>query len=145
MRIVLDTNVLVAGLLAPFGPCGEIVRMVSSGELLLSFDARILTEYEEVLGRQKFKFEKQKVDALLDYIEYRGITVASSPLSRPLPDSDDVPFLEVALAAQAACLITGNKVHFPADLCHGLSVFSLSEFLAFYKKQSGKRGCLQRE
>lgn len=54
MRIVLDTNVLVAGLLAPFGPCGpcdEIVRMVSSDELVLSLDARTLTEYEEVLGR----------------------------------------------------------------------------------------------
>jgi uncharacterized protein len=135
VRIVLDTNVLVAGLLAPFGPCGEIVRMVSSGELVLSFDARILTEYEEVLGRQKFKFEKHKVDALLEYIEYRGVTIASSPLSQSLPDSDDEPFLEVALAAQAACLVTGNKVHFPADLCQSLPVFSPSDFLAFYKKQ----------
>ena len=42
MNIVLDTNVLVAGLLSPFGPCGEIVRMVSSGALTLAFDARIL-------------------------------------------------------------------------------------------------------
>ena len=54
MKIVLDTNVLAAGLLSPFGPCGEIVRMVSSGELTLSFDARILMEYEEVLARPKF-------------------------------------------------------------------------------------------
>ena len=137
MRIVLDTNVLVAGLLAPFGPCGEIVRMVSSGELVLSFDARILTEYEEVLGRRKFRFEKHRVDALLIFIKHRGSIVASSPLSQSLPDSDDEPFVEVALAAQAACLVTGNKVHFPADLCQGLSVYSPSEFLAFYKKQSG--------
>jgi putative PIN family toxin of toxin-antitoxin system len=138
VRIVLDTNVLVAGLLAPFGPCGEIVRMVSSGELVLSFDARILTEYEEVLGRQKFKFEKHKVDALLDYIEYRGTIAASSPLSQSLPDPDDEPFLEVALAVQAACLVTGNKVDFPADLCQGIAVFSPSEFLVFYRKQSSK-------
>jgi putative PIN family toxin of toxin-antitoxin system len=138
VRIVLDTNVLVAGLLAPFGPCGEIVRMVSAGELLLLLDARILTEYEEVLGRQKFKFEKHKVDALLSYIEYNGTTVASSPLSQSLPDPDDEPFLEVALAAQAECLVTGNKVHYPADLCQGRSVFSPSEFLAFYRKRSGE-------
>jgi predicted nucleic acid-binding protein len=45
MRIVFDTNVLVAGLLSPFGPCGEIVRMVSSGEVTLCFDALILAEY----------------------------------------------------------------------------------------------------
>jgi putative PIN family toxin of toxin-antitoxin system len=56
MNIVLDTNVLVSGLLSPFGPCGRIVCMVSSGELTISLDARILAEYEEVLCRPKFKF-----------------------------------------------------------------------------------------
>jgi len=28
MKIVLDTNALLAGLLTPFGPCAQIVRMV---------------------------------------------------------------------------------------------------------------------
>jgi uncharacterized protein len=135
MNIVLDTNVLIAGLLTPFGPCGEIVRMVSSGELTLSFDARILTEYEEVLGRPKFKFDKEKVASFLDHIEHRGLTVASSPLPQSLPDLDDEPFLEVAIAARAACLITGNQVHFPADRCQGVVVFSPSEFLAFYRNR----------
>ena len=130
MNIVLDTNVLVAGLLSPFGPCGEIVRMVSSGELTLSFDARILTEYEEVLSRPKFKFEKDKVSALLDYIVHRGLTVASSPLSQSF---DDEPFLEVAIAGEVECLITGNHVHFPSKLCQGVTVLSPSEFLIFYK------------
>ncbi len=135
MNIVLDTNVLVAGLLSPFGPCGEIVRMVSSGELTLSFDARVLTEYEEVLNRPKFKFEKDKVSALLDYIVHRGLTVASSPLSQSLPDIDDEPFLEVAIAGEVECLITGNQVHFPSELCQGVTVLSPSEFLIFYKKR----------
>ena len=135
MNIVLDTNVLVAGLLSPFGPCGEIVRMVSSGEITLSFDARILTEYEEVLDRPKFKFEKDKVSALLDQIEHRGLTVAASPLTQSLPDIDDDPFLEVAIAAKVECLITGNHVHFPPELCQDITVFSPSQFLAFYKKR----------
>ena len=135
MNIVLDTNVLVAGLLSPFGPCGEIVRMVSSGELTLSFDARILAEYEEVLNRPKFKFDKDKVSAILDQIEHRGRTVAPSPLSLPLPDVDDEPFLEVAIAARVECLITGNQVHFPSELCQGVTVLSPSEFLTFYKKR----------
>jgi putative PIN family toxin of toxin-antitoxin system len=135
MNIVLDTNVLVAGLLSPFGPCGEIVRMVSSGDLTLSFDARILTEYEEVLDRPKFKFEKDKVSALIDHIEHRGLTVASSPLAKPLPDRDDEAFLEVAIAAGAECLVTGNQAHFPPELCQGMTVLSPSEFLAFYTKR----------
>jgi putative PIN family toxin of toxin-antitoxin system len=135
MNIVLDTNVLVAGLLSPFGPCGEIVRMVSSGKLTLSLDARILLEYEEVLRRPEFKFEGVKVAALLDHIEYRGRKVASSPLPHSLPDPDDEPLLEVAVASQAACLVTGNRVHFPPKLCLGVKILSPKEFLTFYKKQ----------
>ena len=133
MNIVLDTSVLVSGLLSPFGPCGEIVRMVSSAELTLSFDARILTEYKEVLIRPKFRFEKNKIDALLDHIEHRGRVVASSPLQQSLPDCDDEPFLEVAIAAKAVCIVTGNHIHFPPDLCQGVTVFSPSVFLTFYR------------
>lgn len=135
MNIVLDTNVLVSGLLSPFGPCGEIVRMVSSAELTLSFDARIITEYKEVLLRPKFKLEKDKIEALIDHILHRGLTVASSPLLRSLPDIGDEPFLEVAIAAKVVCIVTGNHVHFPLDLCMGVNVFSPSDFLTFYKKQ----------
>ena len=65
MNIVLDTNVLVAGLLSPFGPCGQIVRMVSSGELTLSFDARILAEYEEFFTAQNSNLKKTRLPHFL--------------------------------------------------------------------------------
>jgi uncharacterized protein len=139
MDLVIDTNVLVAGLLSPFGACGEIVRMISAGEPSLSFDARILLEYHEVLRRPRFMFEEEKVASLLDYIMYRGKAVAPSPLNKSLPDPDDEPFLEVALASLAVCLVTGNQKHFPADRCQGTKVFSPKEFLIFYKKQQTGR------
>jgi putative PIN family toxin of toxin-antitoxin system len=135
MNIVLDTNVLVAGLLSPFGACGEIVLMVASGEITLSFSARILSEYDEVLRRPKFNLEEEKVTALLDYISHQGQAVATSPLAHSLPDPDDETFLETTIASQAACLVTGNQNHFPAGLCHGIMIYSPREFLNFYKKQ----------
>lgn len=135
MRIVLDTNVLVAGLLSPFGPPGEIVRMVSSGELTLCLDARVLSEYAEVLRRPKFGFDEDAIVALLDYVEYRGLMVASSPLPEELPDTDDEPFLEITLACGAEYLITGNRVHFPEALCRGATVVSPAEFVAAYRER----------
>ena len=140
MKIVLDTNVLVAGLLSPFGPCGEIVRMVSSGEVMLCFDALILVEYSEVMYRSKFGFDKEKVAALLNHIEHRGHTVASSPLRHSLPDPDDEPFLKVVLAEKAVCLVTGNASHFPAKLCQGRKILSPGGFLTFYKTQQKAKG-----
>src|SRR5210317_1682810 len=106
MKIVLDTNVLVSGLLTPFGPSGKIVRMVSAGELILYIDARILSEYQEVLHRPKFKFNKDHISILLDFIKLYGQFVSSLPLKIRLPDPDDEPFLEVAIAGKARSLIT---------------------------------------
>lgn len=139
MKMVLDTNVLVAGLLSPFGPCGEIVRMVSSGDLTLYFDARILAEYSEVLRRPKFRFQADKVSVLLEYIGQRGHVVAASPLSVLLPDPGDQPFLEVAFAGRAVCLVTGNHAHFPSRLCQGVRVFSPSEFLVYSRKHRNRK------
>ncbi|HNK59013.1 MAG TPA: putative toxin-antitoxin system toxin component, PIN family, partial [Leptospiraceae bacterium] len=68
MRIVLDTNVLVSGILKPFSIPGEIVRRIGSGNLTLCFDARILAEYREVLHRPKFKIDKDDISIVLDFI-----------------------------------------------------------------------------
>jgi predicted nucleic acid-binding protein len=109
--------------------------MVSSGELMLCFDARILSEYHDVLRRSKFRLEHDKVAALMDYIEYRGQIVAASPLPHSLPDPEDEPFLEIALSGDAEYLITGNHAHYPPNLCKGARVLSPASFLNNYSKQ----------
>ena len=136
MKIVLDTNILVSGLLTPFGPSGEIVRMVSAGELILYIDARILSEYHEVLHRPKFQFNKDHISTLLDFIKLYGQFVSSLPLKNHLPDPDDEPFLEVAIAGKVRSLITGNIVHYPPSSREGIKIFSPSEFLEFFSKQN---------
>jgi uncharacterized protein len=135
MRVVLDTNVLVAGLLSPFGPCGDIARMVSSGELSLCHDARVLSEYGEVLRRPKFGFDDREIDALLDYVGHSGFTVASSPLPRSLPDPDDEPFLAVAIGGGAEYLITGNQTRYPPNWREGVAVVSPAEFIEAYRQR----------
>jgi putative PIN family toxin of toxin-antitoxin system len=139
MKIVLDTNVLVSGLLTPFGSSGEIVRMVSGGILILQYDSRILLEYQEVLYRPKFQFDKEHVDALLAYVEQNGQVIPASPLKNRLPDPDDESFLEIAITGSAACLITENKSHFPRHCRKGMKILSPSEFIDFYRKYSGVR------
>jgi putative PIN family toxin of toxin-antitoxin system len=133
MKIALDTNVLVSGLLQPFGPSGQIVRLVASGELVLCHDARILAEYREVLFRQKFRFDPERVEALLEEIRAGGIPVAAGPLAVRLPDPDDEPFLEVALAGGAQCLVTGNIKHYPAEARQGAEVLSPRSFIELYR------------
>ena len=129
MKIVIDTNVLVAGLLTPFGSSGEIIRMVSSGQLVLCYDARVLAEYRDVLLRPRFQFNTEHVASLIDYIRHFGQVHPTQPLPSPLPDPDDEPFLEVAIAGKVCCLVTGNKAHFPHSHLQGVKVFSPTNFL----------------
>lgn len=135
MKIVLDTNVLVSGLLQPFGVPGEIVRMVSSGVLELCYDSRILTEYYEVLIRPRFRFHLDHVEALLNEIKASGHVTAAVPLSKRLPDPDDEVFLEVAITGRAEYLVTGNLKHYPLSKREGIKVVSPAEFLDIYRKQ----------
>ena len=135
MKIVLDTNVLVAGLLSPFNAPGEIVRMTSAGVLQLCYDARIFSEYTGVLHRPKFNLNAAHVDALLGQIKAIGHSVVGTPLKRPLPDRSDEPFLEVAVAGKAACLVTGNLKHYPHADRQGIVVLPPSDFMTFYRKQ----------
>ena len=129
MRVVIDTNVLVSGLLSPYGASAEIVRMLVAGSLELLYDARIVSEYKEVLLRPKFSFDKVRVGQLIDFIMRFGIPVASVPISRHLPDPDDEPFLEVAISGKAECLITGNTVYYPARSRRKLKVLAPRQFL----------------
>jgi len=135
MKFVLDTNILVSGLLTPFGSSGEILRMVFSGELTLCLDARILAEYKDVLHRPKFKFNRDHISVLLDFIKQYGHFSSSAPLKTRLPDRDDEFFLEVAIAGQAVSLVTGNSVHYPASPFKGINILTPSQFVEFYRNQ----------
>ena len=138
MRIVMDANVLVSGMLTPFGVCGEIVRMLTSGNLILCVDARILFEYEDVLRRSRFKIENKMTDLLMEYIENTSETHFSMPLPKSLPDPDDNQFIEVAVSANVDCLITGNLKHFPLRSRCGITVLNPRSFLDAVKKRKTK-------
>ena len=129
MRIVLDTNVLVSGFLSPDGPPGAILRSILAGSISFCFDERILIEYQEVLTRGRFALASERVDAVLEFIEANGESVLAETLGVELPDATDTMFVEVASAAGADCVVTGNRKHFPAERLEGLRVLLPREFV----------------
>ena len=86
MIVVLDTNVLVSGVLNPFGKPAAIIRLIIDGRLKLAYDARILTEYDEVLHRPKFPFSEEQIAPILEQFMKEGLSVSGIPLSIRLPD-----------------------------------------------------------
>ena len=104
MIVVLDTNVLISGLLKPFSTSAAILRLAISGLIRPAYDFRILTEYREVLNRPVFGFDRGSVEEFLRQFEDEGLAVSPPPLSFRLPDPWDEPFLEVAFGSAAAVL-----------------------------------------
>lgn len=130
MRVVVDSNVVVSAMLSPYAPPAQVVRLAIQGDLQLLHDGRILAEYREVLSRPKFDFDPEDVRALVDGIEWIGETVFARPLGVELPDPDDLPFLEVAAAAGADALVTGNSRHYrPVKGRHGIRVVTPRELM----------------
>lgn len=116
MRIVLDTNVIVSALINPFGIPSSILSLVLEEKVTPCYDSRILFEYIEVLNRPVFNFNTSEICVLIDFFKDTGFLVAGQKIPLQIKDPDDMPFLEIAVSAQAAFLITGNISHFPPKI-----------------------------
>ena len=126
MRIVLDTNVLVSGLLNPNGPPASILSLLVTQKIILLYDNRIIQEYIEVLHRVKFGFKAEWIDELIGYFQHEGEFVSTTPTHKVFLDAYDRAFYEVAISGEADFFVTGNLKHFPKDRC----ITSPREFIA---------------
>lgn len=127
MMLVMDTNVLVSGVLSPYGPPGQLLDMVLDGALTLVLSPPILEEYRAVLLRPRFQFDTQQINTLLDTLDNTSLHVAPLPWPLPLPDMDDETFIATAATALVP-LVTGNLADYPPACRGGVLVQSPREF-----------------
>ena len=126
---VLDTNVVVSGLMNPRGHPAAILNAVANGRVKMVCDARILAEYRDVLSRPRLKLAPDKIAAFL--VSLRGQSFVT-PVSLPAtaPDPDDLIFVEAALATTGKTIVTGNMAHYPTGILHGARVLTPSQAAA---------------
>lgn len=129
MKIVLDTNVLVSGILSPHGPPAAVLRAILTEHVTLCFDERIVSEYREVLTRGKFPFDRELVEELIGFLEAAGSPTVAGHLAVALPDPWDQMFIEVAVSGEVDFLVIGNLKHFPKRARAGVRVVAPREFL----------------
>jgi putative PIN family toxin of toxin-antitoxin system len=117
MKVVVDTNVLVAGLIGGKGPNREILRRCLSGELKPYVGNALYLEYQDLLNREKIqKLCKQTSVSLMEFLD--GFASVCKPIDarylwRPnLKDEADNHLVELAIAAQAQYIITNNVSDF---------------------------------
>lgn len=113
---ILDTNVLVSAMLKADSIPGMIIAEAMYGDIIPVLNDDILTEYENVLRRPKFKFEQRAVRIFLDDLKKRAIYVDTGIVEYLLQDPKDIVFYAVLMEKRKndeAYLVTGNLKHFP--------------------------------
>ncbi len=111
---VFDTNVLISALLSKRedSPTVLLLNHVLDGRIVLVYNEEIVSEYQEVLHRDKFGFSDERIKTVLEVVR-TGLCLGRTPSNEMFPDQDDAVFYEVALSKEGTFLVTGNFRHFP--------------------------------
>ncbi len=136
MRIVLDTNVLYAGIRSSRGASRVILEMLADGKMIAVLSPVLLLEYEEQLCGDamlhSLGLTNDDLVAFLDELVAKSVHVRIYTPWRPLSsDPDDDMVIECAVNGRAEAIITFNTRDLqPAHTQFGIPVFTPAQFLA---------------
>ncbi|MEO0375218.1 MAG: putative toxin-antitoxin system toxin component, PIN family [Cyanobacteria bacterium P01_A01_bin.17] len=138
-QVVLDTNILVAGLRSRRGSAFQILQLVGTGRFDIHLSVPLVLEYREVLLRElpNLYITADDIEAVLEF----HCSVATRHriffLWRPyLSDPKDDMVLELAVKAGCDSVVTYNIRDFAGIERFGLQTISPSKFLQFLGEQS---------
>ena len=130
--IVLDTNVLIAGLRSRNGASFQLLSLVGEAAFELNVSVPLVLEYEEVAKRESraLGLTHAEIDDVLDYLcavaTHREIYFLWRPVLR---DAADDMVLEVAVEAGCDIVVTHNVRDFAGAERFGVRALTPGEFL----------------
>jgi putative PIN family toxin of toxin-antitoxin system len=131
-QIVLDTNVLIAGLRSNRGASHRLLRLVGTGRFGLHLSVAVVLEYEEILKRlaAEVGLSPADIDDLLDYLCSVAGLHEINFLWRPfLQNPDDDMLLELAVEAGCSSIVTHNVSDFSGCQTFGIGAVTPGAFL----------------
>lgn len=131
-RVVLDTNVLIAGVRWRRGASFELISRIGTGAFDVAVSVALVLEYEDALLRHiaASPLDEDDVRDLVDYICGVAIRQDVFFLWRPfLRDPGDDLVLELAVAAECQAIVTHNLRDFEGADKFGLQVLAPGQFL----------------
>ena len=114
MKVVLDTNVIVSGLLSPHSPPGEIIRAWRRYQVDLVLAEEQLTEIERVLHYSKIQrilgWNAERITTFVKRLGRRALRIRVSGIPVEVPgDASDIPILASLVGSSAQFLVTGDS------------------------------------
>ena len=139
LRVVLDTNVLVAAMRSRQGASFALISSIPAPEFQLCLSGGLYNEWQEVLMRPENLPPGQTPEDALGFVRYLASQSHLQEIHflwRPfLPDADDDMVLELAFAAGCRHIITHNVKDFRVSEQVGVTALSPREFFKLIGRQ----------
>jgi putative PIN family toxin of toxin-antitoxin system len=140
VRVVLDTDVVVAAMRSPRGGSAELLRRIDDGKAVMLLTVALALEYEAICTladhRLASGLSASEVSTYIDAIIAMADPVKAFFRWRPqLRDPGDELVLEAAVNGQADAIVTFNESHLrEARKNFGIEVIRPAEALRRIKK-----------
>ena len=111
MRLLLDTNILVSGLLTSKGAPGNLVRAWLDPRFELVTSEEQIDELRRVLGYERLQpyIHPEQARDFVENLEVLAIVATDLPTLEVSPDPDDNMILATAVAGDADAVVSGDK------------------------------------
>lgn len=134
MRVILDTNIIVSGLISPHGPPARIIVHWLDEDFILLYTPDMLVELEDVLDRawlkEKMAHVPDRIDEFLDAITMLGeLVMGYANVAGAVRDPFDEMFLACAVLGHAGYIVTGDKDLLTLVKYKSTRIMSPSQFL----------------
>jgi uncharacterized protein len=136
MRVVLDTNVILSGILFGGKP-RQILEAAVAGTLKMFISEAIVSELKGVLQRPKFGLTSQIVEAIVaELSSVAEWVVPQSHVEIIKDDITDNSVLDCALEANADYIVSGDEHLLKVERCGKIAIVTPDTFLRLLETKS---------
>ena len=97
---VIDTNVVVSSLITKESFPGKVIDYISSKIIVPLINDNIIDEYNQVLSRSKFGFDKNKIETTIQLMLNAGLKIEGIDVIEEFTDKTDIVFFQVTMDAR---------------------------------------------
>ena len=139
MRAVLDTNVVVSGVIKEEGPSGQILRLFLREQKFIAVTSlEILAEIREVLRRDKIRryhaWTDEQIDTFVAFLYTQSVvTQGQLTVDVVTRDREDNKFLACAQEGNADYLVTGDDDLLTFNSYESIQIILPAAFLSVLK------------